>query len=837
MSSSTGDRGTFATFGIPLAKSGFEVIWIPKGRKGPIFDDWQEVVTNEKIVRRWAANGHADANVGVRTKFTPAIDIDILDATLSAQLCAWCLANIGPAPSRVGRSPKVLLVYATAEPTSKRNLLFELPDGSHQKIEVLGDGQQFVAYGLHPDTGKNYVWTSKLGLSDIETYELSTLTQDHIDALFDEATRLATALGWKVKQRTGRSIPNADIDELGLENFQAPGTFTDEELDDALGHLDPDAGYDFWLQVGQGLHHQYGGGEDGFDKWDKWSERSLEYDLDELRAKWESFSDIRAGKVVTAKSIIHWAKEAKERIAGDLYAAVLHDIEASESLITLTGPALIKSVAKRINATMVDTIVEKIKARAKALGTKLSTPVVRKLLKQAMRQDRAGALPPWCAHYVYVAQDDKFYDQSKHRRLSDRAFNAMHNRFIQPAGEEAVNATRFVLDTLELPVVDTYTYLPGHLPIVDIDGSTAVNTYDDSGVPAVPSLLSDEEMHALELVKAHFEMLFPDERERSLLLSYLAYTVQHPDKRITWAPLIYGGEGAGKTFIFEMMRAVLGNSNAMPVSAKQLQQQFTGWAEGNRLVVFEEIRLTGHSRFDVLESLKPLLTNRTVDVRRMQTDTYSVINVTNYLLFTNYEDALPLSNGDRRYLILATSLVTKDDIAAFNKANPKYFTRLFSAVDRCPGAILGWLQEMPMHPEFKPSGNAPETNSKTLMRESSHDDEYDDLEALLARAPRWDVCNELLSITSLKELVAGAMFENAESRVAIALPAAVRMKPILRQLGFSYLGRARSGSAGAQGYGDAPQHRYYSRNPNAIKKVGLQKFVSARLQDDEMSFN
>lgn len=836
MSTGTGNRGTLAQFGVPLSKAGYEVIWIPKGRKGPVYDNWETLPTNEAIVTGWATNGRADANVGVRTKFTPAVDIDILDAAMAKQLHAWCLKNIGPAPSRIGRAPKVLLVYATDAPFKKRNLQFQLPDGSKQKIEVLGEGQQFVAYGLHPDTGKHYVWTSKLGLSDIETYELTVLTPEHIDALFDEAEKLARAKGWKVLQRTGHVAQSEDDDELGLENYQPTGTFTEQELTEALAYLDPDAGYDRWLQVGQALHHQFEGAEEGFNLWDKWSERSLEYDYDELRAKWESFSDIRSGKVITAKSIIHWAKEAKQKVAGDIFDSVLADIEACETVVDLTGPLLMRSIGKRIDATLVDTVIEKIKARARILGSKLSTPVLRKTLKIAMRQDRSKALPPWCASYVYVVQDDKFYDQVKHQRLSDRAFNALHNRRIQQVGEEAPNATRFVLDTLELPVVDTYTYLPGHLPIVDIDGSTAVNVYNDAGVPAVPSLLSDEEEHAVALVKAHFEMLFPNQRERELLLSYLAYTVQHLDRRVTWAPLIYGGEGAGKTFFFELMRNVLGSSNAMPVSAKQLQQQFTGWAEGNRMVVFEEIRLTGHNRFDVLESLKPLLTNRTVDVRRMHTDTYSVINVTNYLLFTNYEDALPISNGDRRYFILATSLISKDEIRAFNAANPKYFTCLFSAIDRCPGAILGWLQEMPLHPEFHPNGNAPETESKDIMRESSQDDEYDDLEALIERAPRWDVCSDLLSVTSLKDLVSDMAFGDDMEARPIVLPPAPRMKPVLRQLGFAYLGRARTGAAGKQGR-NASQHRYYSRNPAAIKKTGLQEFVLARLAEDDFSFN
>lgn len=837
-------KGALALYGLPLARAGFEVIWIPRGRKGPSIDKWQQVPTNEKIVERWIADGHGDANVGVRTRHTPAVDIDILDADMAAELQAWCLENIGYAPTRVGREPKVLLVYATDMPFRKRQVSL-LPPGADpktgkQKVEILGDGQQFVAYGIHENTKKPYVWTSKHGLADHEKFDLTEITQEHIDALFDETIRLAKARGWKVLSRTGSTLPvESSLDEDGiasLDDVQLAGTFTVQELSEALSYLDPDAGYDRWLQVGQALHHQFDGGEDGFDLWDKWSERSFEYNPSELRSKWDSFHLERAGKSVTAKSIIHWAKEGRAQVAESEFEAVCAEIEACESVIELTGP-LIKKIAKRIDVQTLDTVVDRIKAKGKELGSKLSTATIRKTVKSAMREGKARVLPTWCAHYVYVKQDDRFYHMEKHRSISDRAFNAEHNRRITTNGEEAPNATRFVLDVLEMPVVDAYGYFPGAEPVFERDGLKIVNTYNGTGVPVIPSLPSDEEEQAIERVKTHFKILFPDERERELLISYLAYTVQHLDRRVTWAPLIYGVQGAGKTFFFEMMRVVLGSTNAIPVSARQLQQQFTGWAEGHKIVAFEEIRLKGHSRYDVVESLKPLIANKTVDIRRMHTDTYSIPNVTNYLLFTNHEDAIPIEDADRRYFILYTSLLTKADIEAFNQQNPLYFVRLFSAMENYAGAILGWLMEYPMHPEFKPNGNAPATNSKNLMRESSQDDEFDDLEDLIARKPRWDVSPELLCLKSLIEVVDSRAFSaDEDAERPITLPAPNRMKPVLYQLGFSYVGRARPESAGRGGSGSSMQ-RYWSRNPAAIKREGIQEFVHRVRDEREFSFD
>ena len=56
------------------------------------------------------------------------------------------MRTLGQTPAiRIGRAPKRLLVYRAAEPFAG----FKYPP-----IEVLGLGQQFVAYGLHPDTGR-----------------------------------------------------------------------------------------------------------------------------------------------------------------------------------------------------------------------------------------------------------------------------------------------------------------------------------------------------------------------------------------------------------------------------------------------------------------------------------------------------------------------------------------------------------------------------------------------------------------------------------------------------------------------------------------------------------
>ena len=109
--------------------------------------------------------------------------------------------------------------------------------------------------------------------------------------------------------------------------------------------------------------------------------------------------------------------------------------------------------------------------------------------------------------------------------------------------------------------------------------------------------------------------------------------------------MLHGVEGAGKTFFFVLMAHCLGHQNVRTVQPTDLGKEFNGWAEGSQFTCIEEIKMHGHSRFDVLNSLKPLITNDYVSVRRMRTDPYMVQNTASYMALTNYADALPIDDG------------------------------------------------------------------------------------------------------------------------------------------------------------------------------------------------
>ena len=93
---------------------------------------------------------------------------------------------------RVGRWPKRLLVYRTLEPFPK----LKIPG-----LEILGAGQQFVAFGVHPDIGQPYDWPLGESPLDIPIGALPLVDQEVCAEFMAEAAALI--LGAETRSSSG----------------------------------------------------------------------------------------------------------------------------------------------------------------------------------------------------------------------------------------------------------------------------------------------------------------------------------------------------------------------------------------------------------------------------------------------------------------------------------------------------------------------------------------------------------------------------------------------------------------------------------------------------------
>lgn len=159
--------------------------------------DWRRHEPAIDDVRQWVFDG---ANVGLRATNFPAVDIDTTDPQLAQMVEDAALAKLGIAPIRVGRAPKRLLMYRTAEPFTRMRLVITALDGAKHLVEILGEGQQYLVHGMHP-SGKPYTWNTDP--SAVPASMLTTITREQASDLLDHVAALIDLAGLGTTNREG----------------------------------------------------------------------------------------------------------------------------------------------------------------------------------------------------------------------------------------------------------------------------------------------------------------------------------------------------------------------------------------------------------------------------------------------------------------------------------------------------------------------------------------------------------------------------------------------------------------------------------------------------------
>jgi hypothetical protein len=147
-------------YGEILVELGYTVLPIKPGTKRPDLKDWPNHSTTGADVRAWYSNGRAGHGAGINARNAPAIDVDVMDPVI-AQRMSDVIDDIFPNQqllTRTGMAPKFLVPFRSDSPFRKLSSATYTDGKNDHKVEILGDGQQWVAYHVHPDTGLPYEW-------------------------------------------------------------------------------------------------------------------------------------------------------------------------------------------------------------------------------------------------------------------------------------------------------------------------------------------------------------------------------------------------------------------------------------------------------------------------------------------------------------------------------------------------------------------------------------------------------------------------------------------------------------------------------------------------------
>jgi AAA domain/Bifunctional DNA primase/polymerase, N-terminal len=170
---------------------------IPVAGKRPPFEKWQQrFETNPAEIDLWSKTWPRASNTGILCRLTPCLDIDVLDpdaARAVEELVRERFEDGGYVLVRTGKPPKRAIPFRTQEPFRKILVPLLAPNGdTAQKLEFLGDGQQIVVDGEHPEINKPYAWFDK-SLLDVHHDELPYIREAEARALIDAAADLLVA--------------------------------------------------------------------------------------------------------------------------------------------------------------------------------------------------------------------------------------------------------------------------------------------------------------------------------------------------------------------------------------------------------------------------------------------------------------------------------------------------------------------------------------------------------------------------------------------------------------------------------------------------------------------
>ena len=244
-----------------------------------------------------------NAGAGIVTGNIIAVDIDTTHPNLAKAAIQAAEQTLGKTDFiRLGRAPKTILVYRVEQPITKLiSASYDLEEHKQQRIEILGKGQQFVAFGTHPDTKKPYHWPVK-SLLDAKANQLPLTTLEKLKefiATFEFIAGDIFNAECKAPSHTDTNQTSSKplADQMG-------------QICEAAAALSPHLAEDYhsWVRVGMAIKGALPDDNAlGFELFDEFSAKcELKYDPIQTAHKWDTFSPGRIG----AGTLYRLAKES-----------------------------------------------------------------------------------------------------------------------------------------------------------------------------------------------------------------------------------------------------------------------------------------------------------------------------------------------------------------------------------------------------------------------------------------------------------------------------------------------------------------------------------------------
>ena len=476
------------------------------------------------------------------------------------------------------------------------------------------------------------------------------------------------------------------------------------------------------------------------------------------------------------------------KLKGSSPEQVAYAENVRSTILSQAAPEDAALLAKEANASLwidnKDVPADQLAAKVRPIETAACTPVDTVKMRSGFQYVSAEMQLDFFAGCVYVSDIHKVVTPRGQKLNPDR-FNAIYGGYVFQIDDTGKKTTNKAWDAfvnsqvLVWPKADRASFRPDkpHGAIFELDGEIHINTYKELDI--------EEGEGDVTPFLNHLKNLLPKEHDRNVILAYSAACVQHIGCKFKWAPLIQGVPGNGKSLISDCISYAVGERYTHMPEAKEVTEKYNDWLFNNVFVNLEDVYYPD-SKIEVLESLKPMITQRFRPMRAMGQSQVMSWNCANFFFNSNHKNAIAKTKDDRRFFVVYCPQQTKEDKVKYGM-DKHYF--------RGPNGLVTWLEnggyakvrhflrnyEIPaeLNPAVEAGGLALEAPLSSMndevLEESRGGIEANIIEA--AEEQRVGFANGWLSSVALADLL-------KEIRKESMLPPGHRRKRVLEELGY-----------------------------------------------------